>query len=92
MNLIGALQIQHHSNSSRIGLTGNLALHSAIDEYYYLQKLASTINDTEARNFILSTAQKLLEKSYGEFKQQSKITNRFIEKVNKNKANNFPGK
>tara|TARA_B100000482_G_C12603077_1_gene296016 strand:- start:1974 stop:2144 length:171 start_codon:yes stop_codon:yes gene_type:complete len=54
-----------------------------------LQKLASTINDTEARSFILSTAQKLLEKSYGEFKQQSKITNRFIEKVNKNKANNF---
>tara|TARA_Y100000766_G_scaffold261542_1_gene252130 strand:- start:201 stop:479 length:279 start_codon:yes stop_codon:yes gene_type:complete len=92
MNLIGALQIQHHSNSSRIGLTENLALHSAIDEYYYLQKLASTINDTEARNFILSTAQKLLEKSYGEFKQQSKITNRFIEKVNENKANNFPGK
>ena len=67
----------------------NQALHSAIDEYYYLQKLASNINDTEARSFILSTAQKLLEKSYGEFKQQSNITNRFIENVNKNKANNF---
>jgi len=64
-------------------------LHSAIDEYYYLQKLASTINDTEARSFILSAAQKLLEKSYGEFKQQSKTTNRFIENVNKNKTNNF---
>ena len=89
MNLIGALQIQHHSNLCRIGFTENQALHSAIDEYYYLQKLASTINDTEARSFILSTAQELLEKSYGEFKQQSKITNRFIENVNKNKANNF---
>ena len=67
----------------------NQALHSAIDEYYYLQKLASNVNDTEARSFILSIAQKLLDKSYGEFKQQSKITNRFIENVNKNKANNF---
>ena len=64
-------------------------MHSAIDEYYYLQKLASTVNDSEARSFILSTAQKLLEKSYGEFKQQSKTTNRFIENVNKNKTNNF---
>ena len=64
-------------------------LHSAIDEYYYLQKLASTVDDKEAQSFILSTAQKLLEKTYGEFKQQSKITNRFIETVNKNKANNF---
>ena len=61
-------------------------MHSVIDEYYYLQKLASKINNKEDQSFILAAAQKLLDKNYSEFKKQSKITNRFIENVNKNKA------
>ena len=62
-------------------------LHSVIDEYYYLQTLASRIKNKEDQNIILAAAQRLLDKNYGEFKKQSKITNRFIENVNKNKIN-----
>ena len=59
-----------------------------IDEYYYLIKIAGTVEDIKARKFILSTAQELLEKSYGKFKEQSAITNRFVENVNQNIVNN----